>query len=97
MTDMEYRSQRQPIAAAGEKGPQTFHPKRIGIEKKGDMFQLWVSWQGEPIHPEGAPVTFHFDGPFYVGVGFTSHLACPGADHGKVSNVVVENRAGRVR
>jgi len=56
MTDVEYRSARQPRAGTDEKGPQTFHPTRIGIEKKGDAFQLYISWQGEPLHAEGAPV-----------------------------------------
>ena len=51
----------------------TLHASRIGIEKKGDTFQFWISWQGEPMHPEGAPVILHIDGPFYVGIGFTSH------------------------
>jgi hypothetical protein len=96
MTDIEYRSARQPIAAAGEKGPQTFHPKRVGIEKKGDQFQLYVSWQGEPMHAEGGPVTFKTSGPFYVGVGFTSHLAAQ-ALTAKVADVALENAAGKVR
>ena len=96
MTDVEYRSQRQPVAAAGEKGPQVFHPARFGIEKKGDAFQLYISWQGEPMHAEGAPVTFKTAGPVYVGIGFTSHLAAQ-ASTAKVSNVVLENRAGAVR
>jgi hypothetical protein len=96
MTDVEYRSARQPRAGTGEKGPQTFHPVRIGFEKKGDAFQLYVSWQGEPLHAEGAPVTFKTSGPFYVGVGFTSHLAA-NVLTAKVSDVVVENKAGAVR
>jgi hypothetical protein len=96
MTDVEYRSARQPRAGTGEKGPQTFHPARIGIEKKGDAFQLYISWQGEPLHAEGAPVTFKTNGPFYAGVGFTSHLAA-NVLTAKVSDVVVENRAGAVR
>lgn len=68
---------------------------RIGIEKKGDQFQLYVSWQGETMHPEGAPVTVHLEGPFYVGIGFASHLPAT-ISTAKVSNVVLENRAGRV-
>jgi hypothetical protein len=96
MTDVEYRSARQPHAGTGEKGPQVFHPSRIGIEKTGDQFQLYISWQGEPMHAEGAPVTFKTTGPVYVGVGFTSHLAGQ-ASTAKVSDVVVENRAGAVR
>ena len=96
MTDVEYRSARQPRAGTGETGPQTFHPTRIGIEKKGDAFQLYISWQGEPLHPEGAPVTFKTNGPVYVGIGFTSHLAAQ-ALTAKVGDVVVENAAGQVR
>jgi hypothetical protein len=96
MTDVEYRSARQPRAGTDEKGPQTFHPTRIGIDKRGDQFQLYISWQGEPMHAQGAPVTFRTSGPFYVGIGFTSHLAAQ-ALTAKVSNVVLENAAGRVR
>jgi len=96
MTDVEYRSARQPRAGTDEKGPQTFHPSRIGIEKKGDQFQLYLSWQGEPLHAEGAPVTFKTNGPFYVGVGFTSHLPA-NVLTAKVGDVVVENAAGKVR
>jgi hypothetical protein len=96
MTDVEFRSARQPVAAKGEHGPQVFHPARFGIEKKGDQFQLYISWQGEPLHAEGAPVTFKTSGPFYVGVGFTSHLAAT-ALTAKVADVTLENRAGAMR
>src|SRR6266702_319702 len=73
----------------------TLQASRIGIEKKGDTFQLWISWQGEKMHAEGAPITLHLDGPFYVGIGFASHLPAT-LSSAKVSNVVLENRAGRV-
>lgn len=96
MTDISHRSARQPAPGTAERGPQAIHPSRFGIEKKGDQFQLWVSWQGEPIHPEGAPITFKTNGPFYVGLGFTSHLPA-NLLTAKISDVVVENRAGRIR
>ena len=96
MRDVEFRSQRQPAAGSGEKGLQVIQPKRIGIEKSGDQFQLWVSWQGEPMHPEGAPVTFKANGPVYVGIGFTSHLP-DRALTAQVKSVTLENRAGAVR
>ena len=96
MTDVEYRSARQPRAGTDEKGPQTFHPSRIGIEKKGDQFQLYISWQGEPLHAEGAPITFKTSSPVYAGLGFTSHLPA-NVLTAKVADVVVEYRAGAVR
>jgi hypothetical protein len=96
MTDISHRMSRQPDKSVGESGAQAIHATRIGIEKKGDQFQLWVSWQGEPIHPEGAPVTFKTSGPFYVGLGFTSHLAA-NVLTAKVSDVVMENAAGKIR
>ncbi len=96
MTDIEYRSQRQPIQGTDEKGPQTFHPTRFGIEKKGDQYQLYVSWQGEPLHPEGKPVTFRSSGQLYVGIGFTSHLPATPLT-AEVKDVVLDNAAARIR
>jgi hypothetical protein len=92
MTDIEYRALSQPAAG----GTETIHPTRLGIEKKGDRFQLYVSWQGEALHPEGKPVTFHSDGPLYVGIGFTSHLPAT-ALTAKVSDVWLGNDAGLMR
>ena len=70
--------------------------KRIGIEKHGDAIAIFVSLQGEPMHQFGPPITLHFDQPFYVGVGFCSHLpATP--DTAVLSNIVLENSAGAVR
>jgi len=96
MTDISYRAARQPIPGTSEQGLPALHASRIGIEKKGDQFQLWVSWQGEPIHPEGSPVTFKINGPFYVGIGFTSHLPA-NLLTAKVADVVLENRSDRIR
>jgi hypothetical protein len=70
--------------------------ERIGIEKRGDSFALFVSLKGEPMHQVGEPVTLHLDGPFYVGIGFCSHLPVT-SDTGVLSNVVLENAAGGIR
>ena len=49
---------------------------------------------GEPMHQLGRPINLHFDEPFYVGVGFCSHLpATP--DTAVLSNVALENSAGQ--
>jgi hypothetical protein len=70
--------------------------KRIGIEKRGDSIAIYVSLQGEPMHQLGPPVTLHLDGPFYVGIGFCSHLPDK-SDTAVLSNVILENEAGKVR
>lgn len=98
ISDMEYRIGSRG-GLPGGKSPDslvTLNAKRIGIEKKGNQFTLWVSEQGEPMHQFGAPITLDITAPFYVGIGFSSHL--PGvAETATLSNVVLENRAGRVR
>ncbi|HEX9514120.1 MAG TPA: biopolymer transporter Tol [Puia sp.] len=70
--------------------------KRIGIEKRGDAFAVFVSMHGEPMHQVGDPIQLHLDGPFYVGLGFCSHLPDK-ADAAILSNVVLKNAAGQVR
>jgi len=71
-------------------------PVRIGIEKRGDSFALFISVEGEPMHQVGATADLHLDGPFYVGIGFCSHQPAT-SDTAVLSDVVVENKAGRVR
>jgi hypothetical protein len=70
--------------------------KRIGIQKQGDAFTVWISMHGEPMHQVGDPVQLHIDAPFYVGIGFCSHLPAK-ADTAVLSNVVLENAAGAVK
>ncbi|HEY2018433.1 MAG TPA: hypothetical protein VGH38_33235 [Bryobacteraceae bacterium] len=70
--------------------------RRIGIGKQGDAIALFISLEGEPLHQFGPPITLHFDEPFYVGIGFCSHLPDQ-VDSAVLSNVVLENSAGKVR
>ncbi len=94
--DMEYR--------IGSRGPNISNPDslvtinatRVGLEKHGDEFALYVSLQGEPTHQWGPPVTLHMDGPFYVGLGFCSHQPDK-PDTAIFSNVVFENSSGKIK
>jgi hypothetical protein len=70
--------------------------KRIGIEKHGDSFALFVSLEGEPMHQFGPSISLHIDGPFYVGIGFCSHLPDK-SDTAVLSNVILENSACKTR
>jgi hypothetical protein len=73
----------------------TVNAQRIGIEKHGDSFTLFVSLEGEPMHQFGPPLVLHIDAPYYVGIGFCSHLPDK-SDTAVLSNVVLENAAGEV-
>ncbi len=70
--------------------------KRIGIEKHGDSIAIFISLEGEPMNQLGPPINLHFDEPFYVGIGFCSHLPDK-SDTAVLSDVVLENSAGKVR
>jgi hypothetical protein len=87
ITDMQYRF------GGGLNGVLA---RRIGIEKHGDSISIFVSLQGEPMHQFGPPITLHFDEPFYVGIGFCSHLPAT-VDTAVLSQVLLENSAGKVR
>src|SRR5208282_4529648 len=95
--DMEYR-----LGGRGRPGGESpdslvgVFAKRIGIEKRGDAFALFVSLEGEPMHQFGPPIHLQIDGPFYVGIGFCSHLPDK-SDTAVLSNVILENSAGKIR
>ena len=98
ITDMEYNIGGRG-SMPGSTSPDdlvTDYPKRIGIEKHGDYFALFVSMDGEPLHQFGAPIHLHLDGPFYVGIGFCSHLPDK-PDTGVLSNLLLVNAAGKVK
>jgi hypothetical protein len=84
--DMQYR-------ISGSMLPNVM-PQRIGLEKRGDSVALLISVQGEPMHQFGPPIKLHFDGPFYVGIGFCPHYPVT-VDTGVFSNVVLRNSAGK--
>ena len=94
--DTEYRvgGRGRPGGASPDSLVSVF-AKRVGIEKQGDAFALFVSLEGEPMHQFGPPINLHLDGPFYVGIGFCSHLP-ETSDTAILSNVVLENSAGKV-
>lgn len=86
--DMQYRF-------SGSLFPPGVMPQRIGIEKHGNDFAVFISIKGEPMHQFGPPVQLHLDGPFYVGIGFCSHYPVT-VDTGALSNLVLTNKAGEV-
>jgi hypothetical protein len=69
---------------------------RLGIEKRGDAFAIYLSMAGEPMKQYGEPIQLHIDAPFYVGIGFCSHQPDK-TDTAVLSNVVMENVAGKIK
>lgn len=71
------------------------HARRIGIEKRGDAIAILISLSGEPLHQFGPPVQLHLADPFYVGIGFCSHLPDK-TDTAVLSNVVLQHTADQI-
>jgi hypothetical protein len=96
--DMEYRIGSRGGLPGGRSPDDlvTAHATRIGIEKHGDAFAIYLSLAGEPMHQFGPPLQVHLDEPFYVGIGFCSHLPIT-PDTAVFSRVLLENAAGKVR
>ena len=69
---------------------------RIGLEKRGENYSMFVSLNGEPMHQLGEPIKLAFKGPFYVGIGFCSHIPDK-VDTAILSNVLLENVAGKLQ
>lgn len=96
ITDLEYRvGGRGRAGGANASSLVNAMARRIGVEKHGDTFSLFVSVEGEPMHQFGPPIQLHLDGPFYVGIGFCSHVPDK-SDTAILSNVVLKNSAGKV-
>jgi len=95
--DMEYRIGGRGLpGGASPDSLVSVSARRIGIEKRGDSFALFVSTDGEPMHQFGPPISLHLDEPFFIGIGFCSHLPDK-SDTAILSNVVLENSSGMVR
>jgi len=97
VTDTEFRVGGRGLPSAANPDHLTvLNAQRIGIEKRGDSFALFVSLDGEPKHQFGPPIHLHLDEPCYVGIGFCSHLPDK-SDTATLTNVVLKNVAGEVR
>lgn len=71
MTALQYRSARGATTQDIELNIES--PRRIRLEKRGDVITMFLSLHGEPLHQVGASIKLHFDGSFYAGIGVCSH------------------------
>ena len=68
---LQYRSERG--ANSQDVEINTDDVQTVRLEKRGDVFTLFGSRKGEPLHPLGASIKLHLEEPFYVGLGAVSH------------------------
>jgi len=71
LTALQYRRSRGATTQGVEF--ETDAPRRIRLEKRGDTFTVFLSNQGEALHQVGETIKLHLDGPFYAGIGLSSH------------------------
>ena len=69
---------------------------RLGIEKRGDEFSIFLSVNGEPVKKYGESLKLKIDEPFYVGIGLCSHIPDQ-TTTAILSNMVLENAAAKVK
>jgi TolB protein len=71
LTALQYRRERG--ANTQDIEINTGAVRTVRLEKRGDVFTLFGSRSGEPLHPLGASIKLHLEEPFYVGLGAVSH------------------------
>lgn len=71
MTALQYRRARGATTQDIELNIDA--PRRVRLEKRGDVITMFLSLHGEPLHQVGASIKLHLDGPFYAGMGGCSH------------------------
>jgi catechol 2,3-dioxygenase-like lactoylglutathione lyase family enzyme len=71
LTALQYRRERGANTQDIEINAEAV--RTVRLEKRGDVFTLFVSKNGEPLHPLGASIKLHLEEPFYVGLGAVSH------------------------
>ena len=71
LTALQYRRSKGVDTQSAELNIDS--PRRVRLEKRGDTFTMFLSNHGEPLHQVGASIKLHLDGPFYVGIGLSSH------------------------
>ena len=95
ITDLEYRiGGRGRAGGANANSLVNVMARRIGRESTATVFAF--RQRGGRTHaPVWAAIQLHLDGPFYVGIDFCSHVPDK-SDTAMLSNVVLENAAGKV-
>jgi TolB protein len=73
LTGLQYRQTKGGMTGSIELNIDP--PERVRLEKRGDVFTMFVSLHGEPLHAAGASIRLHLDEPFYAGIGVSAHDA----------------------
>jgi TolB protein len=72
LTALQYRPEKGAITQDVELN-LTVAPRKLRLEKRGDVMTMFLSLNGEPLHQVGASRSVRLEGPFYVGIGVCAH------------------------
>lgn len=73
LTALQYRDEKGAVTNDIELNLSDPAPKRLRLEKRGDVFYMFVAHAGEELHFSGAGMRVPIKEPFYVGIGMCSH------------------------
>lgn len=71
LTSLQFRDEKG--ATTHEVESNVSGPKRLRIEKHGDLFYLWVGDSDQNMHFAGGSTRVKLKSPFYVGIGVCAH------------------------
>jgi TolB protein len=73
LTALQYRDEKGAVTNDIEMNLADPAPKRLLLQKHGDVFYMSVAHAGEQVHFSGAGMRVPLKEPFYVGIGMCSH------------------------
>ena len=73
LTALQYRDEKGAVTNDIELNLSEPAPRRLRLDKHGDVFYLSVAKTGENLHFSGAGIHVPINDPFYVGIGMCSH------------------------
>jgi TolB protein len=73
LTALQYRDEKGAVTNDIELNLSEPAPRRLRLDKHGDVFHMSVAKTGENLHFSGAGMHVPINDPFYVGIGMCSH------------------------
>jgi TolB protein len=71
LTSLQFRGQKGAVTREVESAVSG--STRLGIEKHGDRFYMWIAGENESLQFAGGSAKVELHAPFYVGIGVCAH------------------------